>query len=300
MAQYPSLSVLKSQIPGLIEAELVKEGGQKAVYRATIDDQTVALKVIDLEPSKPDHEESEPTISSSVERAKREVDILSQVDLPVLAKLGPSSISEFDTNEGRWLYFTEEWIEGITLQNMIRNSGLNPVQIARLGVDLIQAACWLSDRGLIHRDIKPDNIIWATDRSRFVLLDPGIAFDLYGPSLTSFPMLVGTMGYLSPEQLDVSLKRTLDFRSDLFAIGVVLHEAATGEHPFMTAQTTPYEILAGILKGRPKAVIEGQSDFPVALSDFIARLLAKAPHLRYRTCELAKRAIEEIADTLGA
>ena len=112
-------------------------------------------------------------------------------------------------------------------------------------------------------------------------------------------MLVGTMGYLSPEQLDISLRRTLDFRSDLFAIGVVLYEAAVGEHPFMTAQTTPHEVLAGILKGRPKAVTESRNDFPVALSDFIARLLAKAPHLRYRTCELAKKAIEEIAVKLG-
>lgn len=314
MAEYPSLSTFETQVPGLTEAELVKEGGQKAVYRATIEGQTVALKVIALDPreSEPeesdpeefdsgesDSEESEPDNSSAVERAKREVAILEQVDIPVLARLGPSGLSKIHTDEGRWLYFTEEWIEGINLRKMIHNSRLEPKKVSRLGVDLIQAACWLSDRGLIHRDIKPDNIIWATDRSRFVLLDPGIAFDLYGPSLTSFLGPIGTMGYFSPEQINASPKRTLDFRSDLFTIGVVLYEAAVQEHPFMTANTTPYQTMAGILAVAPKPVVERRRDFPASLSSFIARLLGKAPHLRYRTCKQARQAIEELATTLG-
>ena len=299
MVEYPSLSIFEAHVPGLTKADLVKKGGQKAVYRATIDGQTVALKVITLESKETDAEESQADTSAAVERAKREVDILEQADLPVLARLGPSGLSYFETCEGRWVYFTEEWIEGITLRQMIRKSSLDPSQVVRLGVDLIQAACWLSDRGLIHRDIKPDNIIWATERSRFVLLDPGIAFDLYGPSLTSFLGLIGTMGYLSPEQINASPKRNLDFRSDLFTIGIVLYESAVGEHPFMRTNSTPNQTLAGILTETPKAVVERQEHFPITLSDFIARLLGKSPHLRYRKCSMATQAIEELANSLG-
>ena len=141
--------------------------------------------------------------------------------------------------------------------------------------------------------------MWATDRSRFVLLDPGIALDLYGPSLTRMPVTVGTMAYLSPEQMDPYRKRSLDFRSDLFAIGVVLYEAAVAEHPFMAVDTTPAQVLAGILVGSPESVADRLEGFPPALSDLISRLLGKAPHLRYRTCDRARAVIEDIAALLG-
>ena len=141
--------------------------------------------------------------------------------------------------------------------------------------------------------------MWAADRSRFILLDPGIAFDLFGPSLTRIPIPVGTMAYLSPEQMDPYRKRTLDFRSDLFAIGVVLYEAAVAEHPFMSVGTTPSQVLAGILTGTPRTVADRIQGFPPDLSDLISRLLGKAPHLRYRTCDRALAAIEEIAASLG-
>ena len=299
MAEYPTGTILADYIPSVDAAERVQAGGQKAVYKASVEGQVVALKLIALDPEEVAGEETSTDISAVVGRAQREVAILEQVDVPVLTRRGPLGLSHVNIGARSCLYFTEEWIEGNTLQDMIRNSRLTPAQVARLGVDLIQAVCWLSKRGLIHRDIKPANVMWHPDRSRFVLLDPGIALDLHGPSLTRVPLPVGTMAYLSPEQMDASRKRSLDFRSDLFAIGLVMYEAAVAEHPFMSVNTTVSEVLMGILTSTPKPVDDRLEDFPTTLSDLIARLLGKSPHLRYRRCSLAYTAIVDIAVSLG-
>ena len=299
MAQYLTGAILAEYVPGVQTAELIRTGGQKAVYKATIEEQVVALKVVALQSEEVDDEEVGPDARVAVERAQREVDILDRVDVPFLARSGPLGLATFMTEDEKWLYFTEEWIEGTTLREMIGVGRLSPKKVARLGVDLVRAACWLSERGLVHRDIKPDNIMWAIDRSRFVLLDPGIAFDLYGPSLTRLPVPVGTMAYLSPEQMDPARKRSLDFRSDLFAIGVVLYEAAVAEHPFMAVHTTPAQVMTGILFNTPKCIADRLEGFPPGLSGLITRLLGKSPHLRYRRCDLARAAIEDVADSLG-
>ena len=311
MPEYPDGPELVASIPQVDKAELVQKGGQKAVYKARMEGQIVAVKVIPLESDDAISKEADADaieevtteadadMNSAIERAKREVDILDQVDVPVLAKRGPSGLLTFQVRDARWLCFTEEWIEGRTLQAMIGGGRFTPDRIVRLGIDLIQATCWLSSRELVHRDIKPANVMWAEDRSRFVLIDAGIALDRHGPSLTQFPAVVGTMAYLSPEQTDPSRKRSLDFRSDLFAIGIVLYEAAVGKHPFIEIGTTPLQVLASILKKAPKPVAEVVADFPSTLSAFISRLLNKVPHLRFRTCDRAHKAIEGIATELG-
>ena len=306
MPEYPAGSELVESISQVEVAELFEKGGQKAVYRATIKGQTVALKVIQLRPEDLTPEEDDPDIvedptveedldfSPAVERVKREVAILEQADVPVLCKQGPLGLGAFQAQGVRWMYFTEEWIEGKTLRSIIRKGRLTPELVVRLGIDLIQATCWLSSRGLVHRDIKPENVMWAVDRSRFVLLDAGIALDLNGPSLTQLPVAIGTMAYFSPEQLDGSKKRELDFRSDLFAIGTVLYESAVGEHPFFESGTTAAQFYAGLLTVSPRPIAEVIAGYPVELSSFIGRLLSKTPHLRFRTCDRAQMAIEKI------
>ncbi len=108
MAEYPAGQELSDYIPGIDAAELVQTGGQKAVYKATIEGQLVALKIIALDPEAVDAEDDETDISSAAERAQREVSILTQVDVPVLAKRGPLGLSMIEIGEARWLYFTEE------------------------------------------------------------------------------------------------------------------------------------------------------------------------------------------------
>ena len=306
MPEYPTGPELADSIPQVEVATLVAKGGQKAVYKATIKGQIMALKVIPLRPEDFIPEEDDPdivkdsaaeddvNINLAVERVKREVAILEQADVPVLSKPGPLGLAAFQTGDARWMYFTEEWIEGKTLRSMIGKGRLTPEQVVRLGIDLIQATCSLSSRGLVHRDIKPENVMWAVDRSRFVLIDAGIALDLNGPSLTLLPVAIGTMAYFSPEQLDGSKKRELDFRSDLFAIGTVLYESAVGEHPFVKTGTTEAQLYAQLLTESPRPIAEVITGYPEELSAFIGRLLSKAPHLRFRTCDRAQIAIEKI------
>ena len=207
MPEYPDGPELAASIPQVDKAELVQKGGQKAVYKARMEGQIVALKVIPLgfdDAIKINEEadaefieeltaEVDSDMNSTVERAKREVAILDQADVPVLAKRGPLGLSTFQIGDAHWLCFTEEWIEGKTLQAMIGEDRFTPDRVVRLGIDLVQATCWLSSRGLVHRDIKPANVMWADDQSRFVLLDTGIALDRHGPSLTRLPVPVGTM-----------------------------------------------------------------------------------------------------------
>ena len=181
---YPSGTAIANHIPGVDDAELVRQGGQKAVYKSAINGQPYALKVIALDSQAIPGENAVPSTSMIVERVRREVSILETADVPVLPSVGPLSISTVQLGNEFWLYFTEEWIEGKTLRDMIRDTKLPAALVARIGVDLIQATCWLSSHGLVHRDIKPENVMWANDRQRFVLLDPGIALDLLGPSLT--------------------------------------------------------------------------------------------------------------------
>ena len=300
MLSYPPETTLEAIHPDLSNIQRIQTGGQKAVYRATFRGQSVALKLIAIDSGGVVQEDGDDLdISAVLGRAIREVGILEQVDTPVLTRLGPLGLDKIQIGGDWWIYFTEEWIDGIVLSDMIRDAALPPNRIARLGVDLVSAACWLSGRGIVHRDIKPLNTMWARDRSRFVLLDTGVALDLRGPSLTAGIWPPGTVAYLSPEQMDPTQKRALDFRSDLFAIGVVLYEAASGEHPFVTAGSTPIQAMSGILTTNPPPLTEKVEGFPHELSDFVARLLGKSPHLRYRTCERALATIEHIATAIG-
>ena len=298
MAEQLSESTLLKNIPSLESAQMVNAGGQKTVYKATIEGHPMALKVLELPAEDPTDEEFDEDIASAADRARREVEILNQVDVPVLASRGPLDLGTFETADSRWMYFTEEWIEGENLRQVIAAGRLSPQQVVKLGSDLVEAVCWLSGRGLVHRDIKPENIMWAADRQRYVLLDPGIAFDVFGPSLTKLPGIVGTMPYVSPEQLEPDHKRNLDFRSDLFAIGVVLYEASTGNHPFLTSGTNLSELFNRIRNMAPESVVAVVENFPGPLSKVIDRLLGKQPHRRYRKCDIAKAALEAAANQL--
>jgi serine/threonine-protein kinase len=114
-----------------------------------------------------------------------------------------------------------------------------------------------------------------------------------GESLSIGP--VGTPPYFSPEQFDFSNRRTvMDFRSDLFSLGVTMYEMATGQHPFWTRGETSRSLFNKITTLNPKPPNEIVPDFPEELSDIIMRMLGKSPHLRYRRCQQLIDALREI------
>ena len=119
----------------------------------------------------------------------------------------------------------------------------------------------------------------------FVLLDMGLVFDLEDRSLTPYGFMVGTPRYFSPEQLDLGRKRQMDFRSDLFSLGVVLYEAGTSYHPFYSEHFADSDLFHRILSHYPDPPMDHRSDLPGSLNEVVMRLLGKEPHLRYRSCE---------------
>lgn len=136
------------------------------------------------------------------------------------------------------------------------------------------------------------------DNGDFVLLDMGLVFDLQDESLSVSP--VGTPLYFSPEQMDFSNRRAImNFRSDLFSLGTVMYEMATGHNPFTQGAMTTWDVLGNIANMVPQSPRKLRGDLPEKLSEIIMRLLAKRPALRYRSIELFQRAIGEV-ETEGA
>ena len=131
------------------------------------------------------------------------------------------------------------------------------------------------------------------DNGDFVLLDMGLVFDLQDESLSVCP--VGTPLYYSPEQMDFNKRRTvMNFRSDLFSLGTVMYEMATGKHPFIEGARTTWDVFGNIANATPRSPKKLRPELSEKLSDIIMRLLAKRPALRYRSIELFQRVLHEV------
>jgi len=277
-------------VPGIASIGEPRKGGQKLVFPCSIRGQRYALKVMLVDTRCDDMDGDFDEVTA---RARREVDIMTKCDTSHIVKLGPVPLTQAEIRGQHIIYFTEEWIDGYDLRAIINHHGPLPVaEVAQLGTDIAKAVKSLWSLKKIHRDIKPGNIMRRESTGNFLLLDMGLAFDTIGDTLTSFGLICGTPQYFSPEQTEFSRKRQMDFRSDLFSLGVTLYEAATGYHPFWSVGTTTREVIADILQSNPKPPSDLRSELPSDLDIVIMRLLEKSPHLRYRTCD---RLIEALA-----
>ena len=296
----PELTIedISEKIPGVKDIGQQCEGGQKIVFPCTIADERYALKVMLTNPlasGEISEDISTDIFDEVTARARREVEIMSQCNSPHIVKIGPLPLTAAEIRGQSVIYFTEEWIEGQDLRTIIRNEDYLPlVQVLQLGKHITNAVKVLWSMAKIHRDIKPGNIMRRDVDDEFVLLDMGLAFDITDMSLTRLGVVVGTPIYFSPEQTNFTIKRQMDFRSDLFSLGIVLYEAATGRHPFWTPGRTSQEALAGILAVTPSPPSVIRPEIPVQLDEVIMRLLAKRPHMRYRTCDQLVDALDAV------
>lgn len=207
LKKYPSLKVLKK----------FPESGQKHVFLVSIEEFGILMLKI---------------IKKMDERIQREIDIVNNNDIPGVPKI--REFSSFSFNGEECFYLLEDYIEGKTLTEVIKNGSLNLPKAISLFEYLLNAVVKLEELKIVHRDIKPDNIICADDGS-YHLIDFGIARNLNLSSLTLTVAAVGphTPGYGAPELFQYS-KFKIDSRADLFSIGVVMYEAIIGKHPFIT------------------------------------------------------------------
>jgi len=266
-------------IPGSSDIAEIGAGGQKLVYRIRLVQDVFALKFAslpdDFDPEAADADET-------VLRARRETAIMKECTSPYIVKPGPLDLGTTALSGQNLLYFSEEFIYGQNLAEVLKQEG--PLQVdslIRLAQQMSLAIEELWSLGKIHRDIKPSNIMRRSESGDFVLLDTGLAFDVAGESISAgFP--VGTAPYFSPEQFDYTNRRVMDFRSDLFSLGVTLYEVAAGQHPFLSATKSIAHLYTKILKFNPPAPSSINTAIPPALDRIILRMMGKSPHLRYR------------------
>lgn len=286
MPDLPNLttSQVAEIIPAASNIQLAGRGGQKLVFKAQINNTEYAIKFAKLIRSGLDDTEDFATTDTAL-RAKREVEIMRDCASPYMVKLGPLGLTFSTTTMGEELvYFSEEFIEGTDLKELLRTNGPFPPQdIAQIGRQIGGAIQALWEIGKVHRDIKPANIMKRANGGDYVLLDAGLAFDLDGQSLSVG--VVGTPLYFSPEQFDFNNRRSvLDFRSDMFSLGTTMYYLATGVHPFWSSGDNSQAIYTKITSYIPPPPDTLVTSLPAQLSDIIMRLLGKSPHLRYRKC----------------
>ncbi len=244
---------------------LLGEGGMGAVYKAADRelDRFVALKVIRPELA------SNPSILA---RFKQELLLAHQVTHRNVIRI-------YDLGEAEGVKFiTMEFIEGKDLRSIIREKQKFAPEEA---VEVIQQVCQALDAahsvGVIHRDLKPQNIM-QDPAGRILVMDFGLARTLEGDGMTQTGAIVGTMEYMSPEQ---ALAKDLDQRSDLFALGLILYEMLTGKTPFQAESALASLIKRTQERATPVSDIDNQ--IPGALSGIVSKCLERDLNERYQS-----------------
>lgn len=205
----------------------------------------------------------------NVERFRREIQLAAKLQHPHIVPVHAAGISE------GLPYYTMPFIEGESLRARLARSGELPVQeAARILRDVLSALSYAHEHGVVHRDIKPDNVL-LTDHHA-VVADFGVAKALSastnpGSSLTSLGVALGTPAYMSPEQ--AAADPTTDHRADLYAAGAMAYEMLTGHQVF--SARSPQAMLAAHAVEKPEPIDKRRPSVPLALSSLIMRSLEK-------------------------
>jgi TolB-like protein len=271
-------------------------GGMGEVYRATDTKlgRDIALKVL---PAEMAHD------PERLARFRREAKALAQLDHPNIVTI--HSVEECDGVH----FLTMQLVEGQPLDRLIPASGLSVEQIVEIASALGDALAAAHEKGIIHRDLKPANVM-VSNEGRVKVLDFGLAKDvraanpgdatLTSASQTQVGVVMGTPAYMSPEQTS---GRPLDHRTDIFSLGVVLHEMATGRRPFEGNSSA--ELVSAILRDTAPSVADVRPDLPSDLARIIRRCLEKDPRHRVQTArdvsnefrDLARQTSQKLAPT---
>jgi len=182
------------------------------------------------------------------------------------------------------------------LRNLIQIGNQPTIgELTKLARCLLRAVQDLVKQDIIHRDIKPDNVIETKLTNRpYVLLDLGIAFQIGGTQITrDRTRIPGTLYYIAPEMLDCEFRQNLDFRADLYDIGLTLYEYASSDNPFAHRRDPQYTTLYRIKTETPKPLSEHRPDLPMDFCVLVDQLLKKLPALRPSNISMLIKRMEE-------
>src|SRR5580700_1574925 len=215
----------------------------------------------------------------------------------------PNVVTLYSVEECDGVHFlTMELLEGQPLDRLIAASSLSVERIVEIASALADALSAAHEKGIVHRDLKPANVM-VTHEGRVKILDFGLAKDISAEShgdasltsaQTQVGVVMGTPAYMSPEQVS---GRALDHRTDIFSLGVLLHEMCTGRRPF-TGQSSA-ELTSAILRDDPPSVTDTRSDLPSDLARVIRRCLEKDPRHRLQTARDVTNEFRDMARTSG-
>ncbi|MDO9365707.1 MAG: serine/threonine-protein kinase [Methylotenera sp.] len=221
-----SLDVLTQQLTSLNGFEYVATGGQKTVYAANHQQHgRVALKLL--------------IPSSSPERFDREIASVNAIGNGRVPQVYESGRLTEPYHDHLWLI--EQWVDGVSLKDKLAQGPISNALILQIAFDMLAVLVEAEAHQIVHRDIKPDNILIAPDESICWLVDFGIARHLGRTSLTA-GFMPHTLGYAPLEQLNC-LKAEIDTRSDLFSLGVTLYECIEGVNPYTHGVTSADEVI---------------------------------------------------------
>ena len=255
-------------------------GGMGEVWKAkdTRLDRFVAVKVL------PDHLAKHP---ESLARFEREAKAVAALNHPNI-----TGIHDFAT-QGDTTYVVMELLEGESLRTRLESGPLPPRKATELAIQMAQGLTAAHEKGVVHRDLKPDNL-WITKEGRLKILDFGLAKQITAMGTTSDSLqptaaispghhtekgiILGTLGYMSPEQVR---GESVDARSDIFSFGVVFFEMLTGKRAFV--RDTAADTMAAILKEDPPAFEGGKGPIPPGLHDLLDHCLEKEPCGRFQS-----------------
>ena len=262
-------------------ADKLGEGPQCEVYRA-VDSRlgrTVALKI--LRPNV----ELDPEATRRFEREAKHTSSLEHPNIATIFEYG-------EDPEKERTFIAMEYLQGKPLDRIIKERTLGFEEGVRVGLQVTAALDLVHKKGLVHRDLKPANIM-VLDDGTVKLLDFGICRSSDEANITQEGVLVGTVLYMSPEQVR---GEDLDVRSDVFALGSVLYHATTGELPF-PGSSFP-EVCMAILECAPRKPSDVRSSFPGPLESFLLRCLSRHRDDRYPHGGAAHGALLHVAEAL--
>ena len=258
-------------------------GGMGEVYRArdTRLDRDVAVKVI------------REGVAGSRDRLQR----FSQEARAASALNHPNIVTVHDIgSEDGVVFMVMELVEGRSLADALPSGGFAPADVLRIGIQIADACAAAHARQIVHRDLKPANVMMQPD-GRVKVLDFGLAKfveaagDASSMTQTAAGTVMGTVAYMSPEQAE---GRSIDARSDIFSLGAVLYEIATGRRAF--PGDTHATVFAALLKEDPPPANLLRGDIPPELGRLLSRCLKKDPDRRVQSMADLKSALEEIKE----
>jgi serine/threonine-protein kinase len=259
-----------------VESEIGRGGNARIFLARDSEGRPVALKIL----------HPELLVSVAADRFLREIKLASQLSHPHIARL-------LDSGERDWLvYYVMDFVDGQTLRERLDTSRqLSIAETLRIASDLLDALDHAHRQGIIHRDVKPANVVLSAHGA--VLLDFGIARAVIASGtdqLTRSGIAVGTSTYMSPEQITATTD--IDHRCDLYSVGCVLYECLAGQAPYVHRNEAV--VLQLHLTQPPPDVRSIRSDVPLELARGISKAMAKEPSNRWPSAQAMREALATV------